>query len=99
MSNPGEIDAPNEIAIIGMAGRFPGAASIAEFWQNLRAGKEAISFFSDAELSQAGIGPMMLSAPDYVKARAILAGVEKFDAAFFGMNPREAEVMDPQQRF
>src|SRR5438552_5507482 len=85
------------IAIIGMAGRFPKARDIAEFWRNLCAGVEGISFFSNGELDALGVdGPK--DNPDYVKARGILDAADQFDAAFFGINPREAEVMDPQHR-
>ncbi|QDL10795.1 polyketide synthase [Brasilonema octagenarum UFV-E1] len=88
----------SEIAIIGMAGRFPGAKNVEEFWQNLQSGVESISFFSDEELLSSGIEKAVLSDPNYVKARAVLEDVELFDASFFGFNPREAEVSDPQQR-
>ena len=87
-----------EIAIIGMAGRFPGAKDLAEYWQNLRDGKESITFFSDEELAEAGVEAATLRDPTYVKAAAMLEDIERFDAGFFGMNPREAEITDPQQR-
>lgn len=87
------------IAIIGMTGRFPGAQNIEEFWQNLKDGVDSISFFTDAELKASGID---LAAPEnsesYVKARGVLKDIELFDAAFFGINPKEAEILDPQQR-
>src|ERR1700753_4308912 len=86
------------IAIIGMAGRFPGARTLDEFWQNLRDGVESISTFSDAELDFAGGNAADAKLPGYVKSRAILDGVEMFDAAFFGYTAREAELSDPQQR-
>jgi acyl transferase domain-containing protein len=89
---------PTDIAIIGMSGRFPRARNVAEFWQVLRDGVEAISFFSDEELARAGVDPEELSSPDYVKAGGVLEDVELFDASFFGFNPREAEALDPQQR-
>ncbi|MGB7708826.1 MAG: aminotransferase class III-fold pyridoxal phosphate-dependent enzyme [Microcoleus sp.] len=85
------------IAIIGMAGRFPGAASVDELWQNLCGGVESTAFFSDAELDP-NIDPALRQAPNYVKARGIIDGADRFDAAFFGMSPREAEITDPQQR-
>lgn len=96
-SNTYEEDA-NSIAVIGMAGRFPGARNLDEFWENLRSGVESISFFSDEELKEAGVGEALFKRPDYVRARAVLDDVEMFDAMFFGFNPREAEVMDPQHR-
>jgi acyl transferase domain-containing protein len=92
----GEFEA---VAVVGMAGRFPGAADVAEFWRNLRAGVESISFFTDEELEAAGVGPEVYNQSTYVRARGRLDGVEMFDANFFGFNPREAEIMDPQHRF
>lgn len=87
-----------EIAVIGMTGRFPGAKTIDEFWQNLRNGVESIRFFSDAELRESGIDAATLADPHYVKAAPTLEDVDLFDAVFFGYNPKEAEAMDPQQR-
>jgi amino acid adenylation domain-containing protein len=86
------------VAIIGMAGRFPGARDLAGFWANLREGVESVSFFSRAELAAEGVSPALLSDPHYVGAGAVLDGADEFDASFFGMTPREAEVTDPQQR-
>ena len=86
------------IAIIGMAGRFPGAKNIDEFWQNLRDGVESISWFTDEELIAAGIDSNVLAKPDYVKAGATLENIDLFDASFFGFNPQEASRMDPQHR-
>lgn len=87
-----------EIAIIGMAGRFPGAKNIEEFWQNLRNGVESITTFTNEELLAGGIDPDLLNDPNYVKAGAVLEDIELFDAEFFGFNPREAEIIDPQHR-
>jgi acyl transferase domain-containing protein len=87
------------IAIIGMAGRFPGAKNLQEFWQNLSGGVESITFFPDEELLAAGIDREVISNPVYVRARGILEDVDKFDAKFFGYSPREAKIMDPQHRF
>ncbi|HEX6289428.1 MAG TPA: amino acid adenylation domain-containing protein [Herpetosiphonaceae bacterium] len=86
------------IAIVGMAGMFPGAKNIDQFWDNLKNGIESVSFFSDRELLDTGVDPGLLSNPDYVKASAILDDIDRFDAAFFGFNRRDAELMDPQQR-
>jgi acyl transferase domain-containing protein/acyl carrier protein len=86
------------IAIVGMAGRFPRAANVQQYWDNLRAGVEAISFFSDEELAAAGVDPGLLRNPRYVRARGVLQDAELFDATFFGLSPREAEIMDPQHR-
>jgi phthiocerol/phenolphthiocerol synthesis type-I polyketide synthase E len=83
------------IAVIGMAGKFPGAPTLDVFWNNLKAGVESVSHFSDQELeSPAPKGPDV----HFVRARAIVAGVDLFDADFFGMQPREAEYTDPQHR-
>ena len=91
-------DAPlHGIAIIGIAGRFPGADTPAEFWQNLCAGVESITRFEDSEL-QDSFGPEIRGAANFIRARPILRNVELFDAAFFGMYAREAELTDPQQR-
>ncbi len=87
-----------EVAIIGMAGRFPGAVNVEEFWRNLKEGIESVSLFTDEELLCAGVAIDVIRDPAYVKAKAILEGVELFDAAFFGMTPKEAEITDPQQR-
>lgn len=85
------------IAIIGLAGRFPGARNVAEFWRNLRDGVESVTFFTDEELADT-INPAWLSNPNYVKANAVLEDGDMFDGMFFGFNPREAEVLDPQHR-
>jgi amino acid adenylation domain-containing protein len=87
-----------EIAIIGMSGRFPGASGVDELWRNLREGVETIRFFDDQELLAAGIDPELIARPDYVKAKGVVGDVEWFDAGLFGINPREAELMDPQHR-
>lgn len=86
------------VAIVGMAGRFPGSADVEAFWRSLQEGRESITFFSDDELRAMGVEPALWESPDYVKARGVLAGAELFDAGFFGLSPREAELMDPQQR-
>ena len=86
------------IAIVGLAGRFPGAANAAEFWENLKSGTDSLTPFTDAELSDAGINAETIADPDYVKARGFLKDVDKFDAAFFGIPPKEADVLDPQHR-
>jgi amino acid adenylation domain-containing protein len=85
------------VALIAMAGRFPGAADVEQFWDNLMAGRESISFFDDATLD-AGVSAALRADPSYVRARGVIDGIEGFDAAFFGVNPKEAELMDPQQR-
>jgi len=96
MTNLEAIDNINEIAIIGMAGRFPQAKNLDEYWQNLQNGVESVSFFSEAELQN--VDKNLLNNPKYVKATAVLEDIESFDASFFGYSPREAEIMDPQSR-
>ena len=89
----------NGIAIIGMAGRFPGAGSTDQFWRNLEQGIESVTFFSDEELKAAQVGEELLNRDNYVKASTLLENVDRFDAAFFGIPQREAMVLDPQHRF
>lgn len=86
------------IAIIGMAGRFPGAQDVQAFWQNIQAGIESITFFTDEELLANGVEPGLLGQPNYVKANGVVEGIDQFDAAFFGFSPREADLLDPQLR-
>ncbi|WP_366934971.1 type I polyketide synthase, partial [Pyxidicoccus fallax] len=87
-----------DIAIIGMAGRFPGARSVAELWANVRNGVESIQHFTREECRAAGVPEALLDDPAYVRAAAVLPEPESFDAAFFDMPPREAELTDPQHR-
>jgi len=87
-----------EAAVIGMAGRFPGANNIDEFWNNLKNGIESIAFFSDEELEESGADSEILNNPDYVKSKAVLEDIEFYDAPFFGYSPGEAEIMEPQVR-
>jgi amino acid adenylation domain-containing protein/non-ribosomal peptide synthase protein (TIGR01720 family) len=86
------------IAIVGMAGRFPGAADVDAFWRNLREGVESIRVFTEAELRAAGVDERLLAHPDYVKARGVLDDADLFDPQLFGYTPRDAELMDPQHR-
>ena len=86
-----------DVAIIGMAGRFPGSNSIQELWETLKDGKETISFFSPDELDSSIPEPLR-NDPLYVRARGIVDSAKSFDSAFFGLNPKLAEAMDPQQR-
>ncbi|HOX72153.1 polyketide synthase [Dokdonella sp.] len=85
------------VAIIAMAGRFPGAGDIEAFWANLCEGRDSITRFSDAELD-ASIPADLRGDRDYVPARGVIDGVELFDAAFFGISEREAVLIDPQHR-
>ncbi|MFJ5951212.1 SDR family NAD(P)-dependent oxidoreductase [Streptomyces noursei] len=87
-----------EIAIVGMACRYPGADDVGQFWKNLRDGVESLTHFDADTLAEAGVPPALLDHPDYVKARGILADPALFDAEFFQITPREAELIDPQHR-
>ena len=93
-----ERDGGAGIAVIGMACRFPGAPDVESFWRNLCDGVESIASFSDEELTAAGVDPAALADPNYVRASGLLRDIDLFDAAFFGFNPREAEVLDVQHR-
>jgi hypothetical protein len=88
----------HHVAVVGMAGRFPGASDIDEFWANLHEGVESIAFPTDGELRAYGVPDELLRHPEYVKAFATTPGVADFDAALFGYTPREAESTDPQIR-
>ncbi|MCL2929919.1 MAG: type I polyketide synthase [Trichodesmium sp. MAG_R01] len=88
----------NEIAIIGMSGRFPGAKNVEDFWDNLKNGVESISLLSDKQLSKSGVAPEILNNPNYVKVNSMVSDIDMFDANFFNYSPREAEEIDPQQR-
>ncbi|HEY0737362.1 MAG TPA: amino acid adenylation domain-containing protein, partial [Herpetosiphonaceae bacterium] len=90
--------ADDQIAVIGIACALPDARTPDTFWQQLRDGVESIRLFSDDELLAAGVDPQLLRRPGYVKAGAVLDEIDRFDAGFFGFTPREAEIMDPQQR-
>ncbi len=86
------------IAVIGLAGRFPGAADVAELWRNLQGGVESISSLFDQDLAEAGVDPQLAADPRYVCAAGVLDAVDRFDARFFGFSAREAELLDPQHR-
>ncbi|HJP92760.1 MAG TPA: type I polyketide synthase [Pyrinomonadaceae bacterium] len=87
-----------EIAIIGMAGRYPRSRNLDEFWDHLRNGDELISFFTDEELLARGVDPSVVASPQFVKAAVVLDDMDQFDASFFGFTRREAELLDPQHR-
>ncbi len=91
------IDELGGIAVIGLAGRFPGARDAAAYWQNLRGGVESVTFFDLAEL-EGRVAPELLRDPGYVPACAVLADPDRFDAPFFGYSGRDAALLDPQQR-
>lgn len=89
---------PGDIAIVGLAGRFPGAGDVWDYWSNVSAGRIDIRTLARDELLAAGVSATELADPAYVPARGVLADVELFDAAFFGIVPSEAAIMDPQHR-
>jgi amino acid adenylation domain-containing protein len=86
------------IAVIGISCRFPGTRNLEEFWENLKEGRETITFLSDEELLNAGVSPDLLSNPNYVRGVSQITNKEYFDARFFGYTPKEAELLDPQIR-
>lgn len=87
-----------DIAVIGYSGRFPGAVSTADYWDNLINGRESVRFFSDVELRAEGVSETLLADPHYVKAASVLDDVDLFDAEFFGYSAKEAARIDPQSR-
>jgi len=87
-----------EIAIIGIACRFPGAGNAEQFWKNLCGGVNAIKKLSIADLRSRGIPENLLQADDYIKVGALLDDVDIFDYKFWNIKHREAELMDPQHR-
>ncbi|MDH6224497.1 non-ribosomal peptide synthetase/type I polyketide synthase [Streptomyces sp. MJP52] len=86
------------VAVVGLSLRFPGADTPERFWANLRGGVDSVRVFGEEELAAAGLTPEQRAAPDLVPAAGILDGVEEFDADFFGMSPREAELTHPAHR-
>lgn len=86
------------VAIVGLAGRFPGSRDLDDFWRIVRDGVEVLEEFSDEDMEAAGVPVEVRSSSAYVRRGTVLEGVELFDAAFFGFSPREAQVLDPQQR-
>ncbi len=90
--------AETDIAIVGLAGRFPGARNVEEFWTNIRNGVESATWLTDEQLRAAGVSEELLTDPNYVRAAYPLPEMDAFDAKFFGFAPSEAAVMDPQQR-
>ncbi|MEO8486393.1 MAG: SDR family oxidoreductase [Betaproteobacteria bacterium] len=93
-----DVNPSTPIAVIGMSLRVPGAVTLARFWRNLVEGRDCIVRPSAAELRRAGTSQARLADPDFVRALAILDDVERFDADFFGLSPREAELTDPSHR-
>ena len=88
-----------EIAVVGMAGRFPGARDLATFWKNLRQGVESIRFFTEAELKASGVELGQAPGSELCQRGRRFGGLRTlFDAAFFGFSPMDAAIMDPQHR-
>jgi acyl transferase domain-containing protein/thioesterase domain-containing protein/acyl carrier protein len=87
-----------DVAIVGLAGRFPGADTPAALWRNLRDGVESIRHLRDEDLLAAGVDPATLADPNYVRMASVLDGIDQFDASFFGFSPKDAAILDPQHR-
>ncbi len=99
MTYSDDYDPLDGIAIVGMAGRFPDSPDVSALWQNLVAGRECISRFTADELEPARREDMLARPnPNYVRARGVLDRADEFDEKFFGFTPKEAEILDPQQR-
>ncbi|MBW3549964.1 MAG: acyltransferase domain-containing protein [Proteobacteria bacterium] len=96
--DPSALPAEGSIAIVGMGCYLPDADTPDAFWQNLAAGRESVRDLQDAELRAAGVSEADLADPSYVRCGVPLDGFDQFDAAFFGLSPGEAKVMDPQHR-
>lgn len=91
-------DLSGALAVVGLAGRFPGADTVTELWRNLRDGVESITVTTREELAEAGLPRAVYEHPDYVPAKGKLPGIDLFDADFFGFSAHEAELTDPQHR-
>lgn len=100
MSDEGNFDEEDslKIAIVGMAGRFPGAADIWRYWDNIAEGVNSIRDITPEELAASGVPKHQIENPNYVARVPVLENADCFDARFFGYSPREAQAMDPQQR-
>ncbi|GGM45955.1 phthiocerol/phenolphthiocerol synthesis polyketide synthase type I PpsE [Longimycelium tulufanense] len=98
MTNDTNAAVPDGIAVIGLAGRFPGARDVTQFWDNLVAGRESLVTLTDDELLAEGVLADVLADPTYVKRAAPVDGLAEFDHEFFGFSPQAARITDPQQR-
>ncbi len=98
MDHLDHINMEMDIAVIGMAGRFPGADDLDAFWQVLKEGKESVTHFSKEQLKEAGVPDELLNDPAYVRTRGTISDPDGFDAFLFDYSPSEAEIIDPQQR-
>ncbi|MEO0425390.1 MAG: beta-ketoacyl synthase N-terminal-like domain-containing protein, partial [Pseudomonadota bacterium] len=90
--------ADDRIAVVGMAARFPEAPTVDAFWENLRSGRDGVRRLDVEALRAAGVDARLLDDPRYVPASPVLDDIERFDASFFSIPPRQAEIMDPQHR-
>ncbi|MCH9648350.1 MAG: amino acid adenylation domain-containing protein [Deltaproteobacteria bacterium] len=97
-ASPRGAGASGPIAVLAASGRFPGAGGVEELWQKLCGGEESISFFTPEELEDSTLVPVDRYHPNWVRAGGVLEDIDLFDAGFFGLTPREAEILDPQQR-
>ena len=98
MSDVSDASKVTGVAVIGMAGRFPAANDVAGYWRKICNGVECIVLHPEEDLLASGVDPVLLADPRYVRISGFLEGSDCFDAAFFGYTPREAELIDPQQR-
>ncbi|MEU5165861.1 SDR family NAD(P)-dependent oxidoreductase [Streptomyces mutomycini] len=98
MNNPVPAVADTDVAIIGMAGRFPGADDLDSFWRLLSEGREGITRFSREELAEAGVPARLLDDPEYVPAHGTIPDADLFDTGYFEFTPAEAAITDPQHR-
>jgi hypothetical protein len=92
------LDESTAIAVVGMSGRFAGAPDVDALWRLVRDGEDGLSDLSEDELLAAGVDGAVLAQPEYVRRTGVLADLDRFDAAFFGIGPRDAAIMDPQHR-
>ena len=97
-AQPSLAASPTDIAIVGMAGRFPGARTLDKFWENLRNGVVSMTHFNEHELREAGVAEGDLADTNYVRTAARIDNAEDFDADYFNFSPVEANFIDPQHR-
>jgi myxalamid-type polyketide synthase MxaC len=97
-SGEGEGEDDVDVAIIGMAGRFPGAADVQSFWKLVRDAVEGLRTLDESELRRAGVREQTLAHPNYMRRAGSLVDIAAFDAGFFGFSRREADALDPQHR-
>jgi len=97
-SSSGSADDRDCVAIIGISCQFPGANDHRQFWSNLVHGVESIQRLSPEALARAGVPASTLADANYVPVQATIDGTQFFDAEFFKVSPRDAELMDPQLR-